>query len=113
MAATCVIFGNIGSSVAPARSRSHPGIPRKSLSATERGHTPMSLFARCNSMATRDRVASCRYLAAMAQLRVSRSTLGRLRADGMLRPVRLREGGWLRYRAAEIAELIERGRTGR
>lgn len=44
----------------------------------------------------------------MRALGISRSTLTRWQAEGVVRPVRLRPGGWPRYRADELAELIER-----
>lgn len=45
-----------------------------------------------------------------ATLNVSRATVGRLRADGTLTPVRLRRGDNPHYRADEVAELLDRRR---
>lgn len=80
--------------------------------------TPWTIPARGKGLAP-----SRRYLPAMTQtlprllsaretmraLAISRSTLTRLQSAGVLQPVRLRPGGWPRFRADELAELIERG----
>ena len=48
---------------------------------------------------------------AARELGVSPETIRRAAREGTLRPVRLRERGWLRFRASEVRQVAEQRRV--